>query len=100
MDSNIKKRIKEIDTLIEGLKKYIDVCLPLGGLYRKFALRVQERIKELELEKDDLIHGTNKLELYQLKKQLQSLKSTTKQAKNFVDLYYNTIVNEAKPKER
>lgn len=73
MTEDTKKRIEEIEKRIQELEKHIKMWRQAGGRGSMMALQAQEEIKQLELEKNDLENGTNKLDIYLAEKKLTSL---------------------------
>ena len=71
MELSKEKRIKEIDDRIEGLSARRDMWFKAGGRGGMMAMQADCEIKELKLEKEDLINGTHKLPVYRIEKELE-----------------------------
>jgi hypothetical protein len=73
MTEDTKKRIEEIEKRIQELEKHMKMWRQAGGRGAMMALKAQEELKQLELEKNDLENGTNNLDIYLAEKKLKSL---------------------------
>ena len=89
MEESKEKRIEEIDKRIEDLKKHATMWGRAGGRGGNMMLKAYEEIDELTIEKEDLINGTNKLEIYKIEKELKRLKAMKEYVNIFKKMIYN-----------
>lgn len=89
MEENKQNRIKEIEERIKDLEAHSIMWARAGGRGGKMALQADAEIKELKLEKEDLINGTNKLPIYKFEKEIDRLKSLKEYANIFKKMTYN-----------
>lgn len=80
MDNSTKERINKIDEEITELRSHAIMRARAGGRSNQ-VIDTLERVKELELEKEDLINGTNKLAQYKKEKRIRNLKDEIEQLK-------------------
>ncbi len=78
-----EQRIAEIDKRIQDLEQHREMWRKAGGHGKNMALQAFGEIRELELEKEDLINGTNNLKLYKLEKEKKRLEALKEDA-NFI----------------
>ncbi len=74
------KRIKEIDERIVLLKDHMVMWGRAGGMGGRMAMQANQEIKELEIEKSDLINGTNNLAILKKEKEIKRLKALKEEA--------------------
>ena len=98
MVQNKDKRIHEIDTRITDLTEHMIMWRKAGGVGGGMAMHALSEIKELELEKYDLINGTNKLEILRTQKKLNSLRILRDKAKFIKRFRYNSEIKEVEGK--
>ncbi len=72
---NKEERINEIDKRITLLKDHMVMWGRAGGMGGRMAIQAHQEIKELEMEKDDLINSTNNLEISKKEREIKRLKA-------------------------
>ena len=95
MEKTKEERISEIDERIEGLKEHALMWRKAGGAGYKMAMQAYSEIEELELEKEDLINGTNKLQIHLLNKKLIQLKILKDESAVVMKLKYINQIKKA-----
>lgn len=92
MEKSKQERIQEIDERIKGLSEHAGMWAKAGGRGGRMLIDAYAEIKELELEREDLINGTNKLEIYRIERELRSLISLRSDANIFQKISYNSKI--------
>lgn len=92
MEKLKEERIKEIDERIAGLKEHATMWAKAGGRGGMMAMDARAEVKELELEREDLINGTNKLAIYKIEKELERLTYLRRDANVFQRVVYNSRI--------
>lgn len=92
MEKSKEERISEIDLRIEGLTVRSDMWIKAGGRGGMMAMKADAEIKELKLERDDLINGTHKLPIYRIEKELERLTYLRRDANIFQKVIYNSKI--------
>lgn len=95
MNADKQKRIEEIEERINNLREHRAMWGRAGGVGGKMAMQAVAEIEELELEKEDLLNGTNKLEIYRIQKRITQLKLLREQANILKKLHYNSEIKKA-----
>ena len=90
-----EERIKEIEQRIKGLEEHKAMWLRAGGVGGRMASDAVSEIKELELEKEDLINGTNNLEISRCQSKLAQLKRLRESANFIKKIQYNRQIKTA-----
>ena len=83
MEENKQNRLKEIDERLKSLEEHAVMWGKAGGRGGKMMMMAYTEIEELRLEQEDLINGTNKLQIHKLEKEINRLKSL----KEYLSLY-------------
>jgi len=92
MEKLKEERIKEIDERIVDLKEHATMWARAGGRGGMMAMDARAEVKELELEREDLINGTNKLAIYRIEKELERLTYLRRDANVFQRVVYNSKI--------
>jgi len=92
MEKLKEERIKEIDERIKDLQAHMEMWEKVGGRGGMMAMNAHEELKELKLEREDLINGTNKLAIYRIEKELQRLTYLRRDANVFQRIGYNSKI--------
>lgn len=92
MEKSKVERIQEIDERIKGLSEHASMWARAGGRGGMMAMDAQAEIIQLKLEREDLINGTNKLEIYRIERELRSLISLRSDANIFQKISYNSKI--------
>ena len=92
MEKSNEERIKELDERITGLKEHASMWAKAGGRGGMMAMDARAEVKELELERYDLINGTNKLAIYRIEKELERLTYLRRDASVFQRVVYNSKI--------
>ena len=100
MNQNKEARIKEIDKKIAELEKHIAAWTQAGGQKRIMADNARVRILELSLEKDDLINGTNKHQIYELDKEIRRYQDIRDKAGILMKSHYGDIISKLEEKKK
>ena len=95
MGKTKEERISEIDARIEDLKEHAKMWIKAGGMGNKMAMQAYGEIEELEIEKEDLINGTNKLQIHLLNKKLIQLKVLKEESAFVMKLKYINQIKKA-----
>ena len=85
MDSYTKERIESLDKEIRELKEHAIMRARAGHGGSNSVMTELERVKELELEKEDLINGTDKLSTYRSEKRIREIESEIRELKVLKD---------------
>ncbi|MEE3343539.1 MAG: hypothetical protein VZS44_05570 [Bacilli bacterium] len=91
MDDYKKKELERIDKRIEKLKQHICSI----GHDEDQPNSPTKELKQLELEKEDLINGTHKLENFKLKERIRTLEQLKSEASILNKSKYNKLIKEA-----
>ena len=89
-----KTEIERIDERIDELTNHM-VMVGRAGRQPNSSM---EELHRLKLRKNDLLNGTNELEIYELEKRLHFLEGAKKEASIFKKSRYNSEINELKQK--
>ena len=89
MEDNKQKRINEINEKIENLREHAMMWEKSSSRGGKLMMTVHTEIQELELEKEDLINGTNKLRIYKIEKEIRYLNAI----KSNINIFKNLMCN-------
>ena len=92
MELSKEKRMKEIDDRIEGLSARRDMWFKAGCRGGMMAMQADCEIKELKLEKEDLINGTHKLPIYRIEKELERVTYLRRDANIFQKVVYSSKI--------
>ena len=92
MEKSKEERIKELDERIKDLDLHIGIWIKAGARGGMMAMRGEAELKELKLEREDLISGTNKLAIYKIEKELERLTYLRRDANIFQRLVYNSKI--------
>ena len=80
------QRIIQIDKRIQDLEQHREMWRKAGGHGKNMALQAGSEIRDLMMEKDDLINGTNNLEIKKIEIKINQLKLLKEKA-NFIKKY-------------
>ena len=86
-------RINEIDKRIALLKDHTVMWGRAGGMGGKMAMQALAEIKQLEMEKDDLINGTNNLEISKKEIEIKRLKALKEEAMFLKKMKYSKEIS-------
>lgn len=92
MEKTKEDRIAEIDARIKDLKEHMVMWGRAGGQGGRMAMQAVGEIKVLELEKNDLINGTNNFTIYKIQKKIEELKLLKKKVSILKKLKYNSEI--------
>lgn len=92
MEKTKEDRIAEIDARIKDLKEHMVMWGRAGGHGGRMAMQAVGEIKVLELEKNDLINGTNHFTIYKIQKKIEELKLLKKKVSILKKLKYNSEI--------
>lgn len=95
MENMEQERINEINRRIKDLNEHMVMWSKSGGVGGRMAIEASEEIKELELEKEDLLNGTNNLKVYRIQKRLEQLRAQKKYAILFKKMLYSSKIKKA-----
>ena len=90
---NKEERIKEIDKRIALLKDHTVMWGRAGGMGGKMAMQALTEIKELEMEKDDLINDTHNLEIRNKEREIKRLKALKEEAMFLKKMKYSKEIS-------
>ena len=92
MEISKEERVRELDKRIADLKEHASMWAKSGGRGGMMAMNAHAEVKELELERYDLINGTNKLAIYRIEKELERLTYLRRDANMFQRMSYNSKI--------
>lgn len=92
MEKTKEERVRELDGRIADLKKHESMWAKAGGHGGMMAMNANAEVKELELEREDLINGTSKLAIYRIEKELERLTYLRRDANIFQRMSYNSKI--------
>ena len=95
MEKNEQERIDQINQRIKNLKEHMVMWGKAGGVGGRMVTQAIAEIEELELEKEDLLNGTNNLMIYKTQKRLNQLKLLKEDANLIKKLQYNSEIKKA-----
>ncbi|MBQ3436085.1 MAG: hypothetical protein IJH13_03620 [Bacilli bacterium] len=91
---NKDQRIAEIDERIHDLREHGSMWAKAGGVGGRMAAQAYGEIKDLEMEKDDLINGTNNLGIKRKEEEIRQLKALRKEANFLKRMKYNKQITQ------
>lgn len=87
MEKDVSNRVSEIDRRISDLESHIAMWGRAGA--GNMAMQALAEIADLKLEKEDLLNGTNKLEISKTTRELNRLKFLKEEAGLIKRIQYN-----------
>lgn len=75
-----EQRIAEIDKRIQDLEQHREMWRNAGGPGKNMALQAGGEIRDLMMEKEDLINGTHNFEIVKTKREIAKLQDLKKEA--------------------
>ena len=91
---NKEQRIVEIDKRLSTLKEQSLMWSKAGGVGGRMAAQAYGEIKDLEMEKDDLINGTNNLGIKRKEEEIRQLKALRSEANFLKKMKYNKQITQ------
>ena len=95
-DGEKEKRIREIDERIKGLEEHRTMWARSGGAGGRMAMQAIAEISDLNLEKQDLLTGSNSLKIKKIRQEITRLEALKKQARFFKKRAYTKELEQKK----
>lgn len=80
MNEAKQKRIEELDKAIADLREHMVMWGRAGGVGGRMAMQAYGQLQELELEREDLVNGTNKLAISRKEREIARLRALKEDA--------------------